>query len=292
MPMTGTVSSPDWRREALAAAEHCRLPFGRQSWRGTQGNWLGAGLGSSIDFQDHRAYAPGDDPRYIHWAAYARTGQLTMKLYRAESAPLVDIAIDVSASMAMTRRKEERLDALLAFCVESADRAAAPVRIHAASGRIVRPVPADRVRAGRWRESINAVPGAGAAPGPLPWRNGAMKILISDLLFAGDPAAVLAPMAVGNGLSLLFVPTLAEEAEIAERGNVELIDCESETRRHQQVDEGVAKRYREAYRRHFALWSEGCRRRGITLATVKAEGSLTHALVAEALPKGAVEPNT
>jgi uncharacterized protein (DUF58 family) len=133
MPMTGTVSSPDWRREALAAAEHCRLPFGRQSWRGTQGNWLGAGLGSSIDFQDHRAYAPGDDPRYIHWAAYARTGQLTMKLYRAESAPLVDIAIDVSASMAMTRRKEERLDALLAFCVESADRAAAPVRIHAAA---------------------------------------------------------------------------------------------------------------------------------------------------------------
>ena len=57
---------------------------------GTQGNWLGTGLGSSVDFQDHRAYQMGDDPRYIHWAAYARTGLLTMKLYRAEVAPLVE----------------------------------------------------------------------------------------------------------------------------------------------------------------------------------------------------------
>src|SRR5882724_4802165 len=89
-------------REAHLAAERCRLPFGRRAWRGGQGNWLGAGVGSSIDFQDHRAYMPGDDPRYIHWAAYARTGQLTMKLYRAEVSPLVDVAVDVSASMSFT----------------------------------------------------------------------------------------------------------------------------------------------------------------------------------------------
>src|SRR3954471_13761145 len=93
------------RREAHFAAERCRLPFGRRAWRGGQGNWVGAGVGSSIDFQDHRAYLPGDDPRYIHWAAYARTGQLTMKLYRAEVAPFVDIVVDASASMTFTSEK-------------------------------------------------------------------------------------------------------------------------------------------------------------------------------------------
>ncbi|MFN9663179.1 MAG: DUF58 domain-containing protein, partial [Akkermansiaceae bacterium] len=26
-----------------------------------------------MDFQDHRSYSPGDDPRHINWQAYART---------------------------------------------------------------------------------------------------------------------------------------------------------------------------------------------------------------------------
>src|SRR5690606_38618481 len=98
-----------------------------------------------------RAYAPGDDPRYIHWSAYARTGQLTMKLYRAEVAPTVDLIADVSASMTFTPEKTARLESLMAFCVESADRAGAPVRVHAVNGRQVKAVPVEAVRSGDWR---------------------------------------------------------------------------------------------------------------------------------------------
>ena len=47
----------------------------------------GSGTGSSLDFQDHRAYSPGDDPRHINWQAYARTGSYTMKLFREEVRP-------------------------------------------------------------------------------------------------------------------------------------------------------------------------------------------------------------
>jgi uncharacterized protein (DUF58 family) len=61
-----------------AAAQRLRLPFRSRTWRGESGNWQGAGVGSSIDFQDHRQYLPGDDPRYIDWQAYARTGHYTM----------------------------------------------------------------------------------------------------------------------------------------------------------------------------------------------------------------------
>src|SRR4051812_22280289 len=130
-PLSTPGAATSARRGALAAAARWRLPFSRQAWRGLAGNWSGAGAGSSLDFQDHRTYMPGDDPRHIHWQAFARTGALTMKLYRAEVAPFVDVTIDISASMSLTPLKIARTDELVAFCVESADRAGAPVRLHA-----------------------------------------------------------------------------------------------------------------------------------------------------------------
>jgi uncharacterized protein (DUF58 family) len=273
-----------------------RLPFGRQAWRGAQGNWLGVGLGSSIDFQDHRAYAPGDDPRYIHWAAYARTGQLTMKLFRAEVAPLVDLAIDTSASMTFDPAKAGRTDELLAFCVQSADQAGAPVRVHAVDGTNVRAVPLEWVRAARWRERLPArplpAPVTGAAPGRLPWRPGALKVLISDLLFPGEPGAVLGPLAAGSGLALVLAPALASERELAARGNLELLDCESVARRRQRIDDALAGRYRAAYQRHFALWDEGARQRGVLLAAVACEGDLKDALAGVPLRRGVVDHQT
>lgn len=295
------------RREALAAAARWRLPFSRQAWRGLAGNWLGAGSGSSLDFQDHRTYVPGDDPRHIHWQAFARTGALTMKLYRAEVAPFVDLMVDISPSMALTPAKLARVDELVAFCVECADRAGAPVRMHVALGRTLRAVVPDEVRAERWRERIAAVIGAGAGagasnaekpatvanptvvPGPLPWRPGALKVLISDLLFPGDPSGLLIPLASGSGVGVVFAPGLAEEAELPWRGNVELTDCESGTMRRQRIDEALATRYAAAYARHFALWREGCRKRGILFARVPAEKTLATALGGEGLASGAVE---
>jgi uncharacterized protein (DUF58 family) len=280
------------RRAGLVAAQRYRLPFGRQNWRGQTGGWQGAGIGSSIDFQDHRAYAPGDDPRYIHWSAYARTGQLTMKLYRAEVSPMVDVIADVSGSMTFTPEKAARLESLLAFCVESADRAGAPVRVHAVNGRQVKAVPVEAVRRGDWRGRIVMNPGAGAAPSALPWRAGAMKILISDLLYPGDPAGVLAGMAAGGGLSLVLAPALASEGAAPARGNVELVDCESGLKRTQRIDAALAERYREAYVRHFALWTEAARRRGVAVVRLPCEGALVDVLAGEARTSGIVEVNT
>lgn len=314
--MTEAATPFSARRGALAAAARWRLPFGRQAWRGLSGNWQGAGSGSSIDFQDHRVYVPGDDPRHIHWQAFARTGALTMKLYRAEVSPMVDITVDASSSMSFTDTKAARTDELLAFAVESAVRIGAPVRVHAANGRAVQVVAAENVRAGHWRERLGQgkvlgsefrVSSSGtnqlesrnpkpettsAVPGPLPWRPGAMKILISDLLFPGDPAALLGPLAASAGVGIVLVPTLAEEAELAWRGNVELTDCESAVMRKQRIDDSLAERYREAYARHFSLWREACRKRGVLMARVDCAVTLTTALGAEPFAAGAVEAIT
>jgi uncharacterized protein (DUF58 family) len=277
-------------RGAHTAVARWRLPFSRQAWRGLSGNWLGAGAGSSLDFQDHRTYVPGDDPRHIHWQAFARTGALTMKLYRAEVAPFVDIGVDVSASMTFTPEKAARLEELLAFCVECADRTAAPVRVHAACGRKLHAVAIEHVRNGRWRERLPAADAAGTAPGPFPWKGNAMKVFISDLLFPGDPAALLASFAAGAGVGVLLAPSLAGESELTHRGNLELVDCESPAIRHQRIDDGLASRYRDAYARHFNLWREACRKRGVLFARLPCEGELVNALGGEALAAGAIEP--
>lgn len=294
--MSDADTQTESRREALVAAQRWRLPFGRQSWRGAAGNWQGSGLGSSIDFQDHRAYVAGDDPRYLHWAAYARTGQLTMKLYRAEVSPVVDVIMDVSASMTYDPAKAARGDALLGFCVESAARAGAPARVHAVDGRRVRAVATEAVRAGEWRKRIldttTGTPGAGVAdemPGPLPWRTGALKVLITDLLFPGDPGVVLRPMAAGGGLALVLAVTLAREATVPGTGNWELVDCEGGASRRQRIDAGLAERYRAAYGRHFNLWAEAARRCQVGLGRVPSEGTLTLALGGEARVQGVVE---
>ncbi|HEY0256254.1 MAG TPA: DUF58 domain-containing protein, partial [Candidatus Methylacidiphilales bacterium] len=96
------------KREVARLAEKVRLPFRSRAWRGSSGAWQGRSQGSSIDFQDHREYAPGDDPRYLDWAAYARTNNYIMKLFREEVSPRLDVVLDTSPSMALTPEKEAR----------------------------------------------------------------------------------------------------------------------------------------------------------------------------------------
>lgn len=55
--------------------------------------------GGSAEFQEHRPYAPGDDLRRVDWAAFARTGEPVLKLFRAEEDSVVRLLIDASASL-------------------------------------------------------------------------------------------------------------------------------------------------------------------------------------------------
>ncbi|MCX6937264.1 MAG: DUF58 domain-containing protein [Verrucomicrobia bacterium] len=279
------------RRDGLAAAQRFRLPFGGQRWRGAAGGWQGSGEGSSIDFHDHRAYAPGDDPRHLHWAAYARTGQLTMKLYRAEVAPRVDLLVDASASMRAEPARAARTESLVAFCLASAARAGAPVRIQAVAGRRCLPLAEEQVRAeGFWAAAGEPETGTGAvAPEGLQGRTGAMKIWISDLLYPGEPGAVLRGLAAGGGCVLVLAPVLAGEAELRERGNMELVDREGGAARHLRIDDGMAERYQAAYFRHFNLWRETARRMAVGWARVDSNGALASALAGEARQAGVVE---
>ncbi|HWB58031.1 MAG TPA: DUF58 domain-containing protein [Chthoniobacteraceae bacterium] len=269
-------------------ADRLRLPFRSRTWRGQSGNWIGAGTGSSIDFQDHRPYLPGDDPRYIDWQAYARTGNYTMKLYREEVSPLVDLVFDASESMFLDFEKMQRALELLYFCVESALQSSGALRCYFAQDGKVSYTPVEQL--------IADPPFAGArsnATAPalekVPWRQGSMRVLISDLLYAGAPELLLATLGMSKGRPLIFAPYCKAESEPDWLGNVELIDCESQQRRDQRVEAALLARYKETYARHFSLWRDACLRQAVVLARVPAAMDFSDAAHMEAIGSGALE---
>ncbi|MBC7856754.1 MAG: DUF58 domain-containing protein [Pirellulaceae bacterium] len=55
--------------------------------------------GFSIEFAEHREYAPGDDLRYVDWKVYGRTDKYYLKQYEDETNLLCYLVLDVSESM-------------------------------------------------------------------------------------------------------------------------------------------------------------------------------------------------
>jgi uncharacterized protein (DUF58 family) len=66
---------------------------------GASGERASRRRGGSAEFQDHRPYAPGDDLRRVDWAAFARTGEPVLKLFRAEEDSVLRLLLDASASL-------------------------------------------------------------------------------------------------------------------------------------------------------------------------------------------------
>ncbi|MEO8903489.1 MAG: DUF58 domain-containing protein [Polyangiaceae bacterium] len=90
-----SLLDPEFVRELEALRR--RLEVSVRS--GAAGDRASRRRGGSAEFQDHRPYAPGDDLRRVDWAAFARTGEPVLKLFRAEEDSLVRLLVDASASL-------------------------------------------------------------------------------------------------------------------------------------------------------------------------------------------------
>lgn len=273
---------------ARNAAALFRLPFRRRTWRGVQGNWQGTGTGSSLDFQDHRPYVPGDDPRYINWLAYARSGHYTMKLYRQEVSPALDLLLDCSESMFVDEAKSLRVAELLYWCFECGMESGAALRVFRWVGDDVEPVPMDAIGGHSWMRVHPSGEHAPVLPS-VPWRHGSLRVILSDLLWPGDAQPLFQALNDRNGFGVLLAPFSPEEAQPSWSGNMEMLDCESSRIRAQRVDPGVLERYQVAYRRHFSLWEDHALRYRVPLARIAAQGELTEAMRIHAGESGAVE---
>jgi hypothetical protein len=277
------------RREAADAAARWRLPFSARRWVGGMGSARGARVGNSLEFEDHRNYVPGDDLRHMNWNVYARTGQHVLKVFREEVRPLVDVLVDGSRSMALTDRKETVVRAIAGWAEAGGIGQGASVRGWCARGRVMESMAQDFLARISFSERGDKVANAPLSL-EVPWRRGAMRLVVTDCLWPGDPSGWLSVLARDASQVVLLVPYVAEEAEPAWSGSVEMTDCETGVQRLQRVDLRATERYRSAYQQHFRLWDEEARRRGVLIGRVAGAVSLSEGFAREGMSAGVVEP--
>lgn len=256
--------------EGERAAMRYALGVPKQAPINLTGSTLGHRAGASLEFKDHRAYEPGDDLRHIDWDAYARTDQLTVKLFREEVTPHLDLILDGSKSMNTEgTKKGAAAVALTAFFATAATRAGYSHALWALTDAC-RPVPNGNRPPGLW-DGLNFEHRGMPATTLPPFRARGTRVLISDLLWLGEPLMTARPFGERAAVSVVVQLLAQEDAEPPEGKSLRLVDTETEEVREIYVDAIVGRRYREALARHQESWNLACRQVGATFVTVVAE---------------------
>ncbi len=237
--------------------------------------------GDGFEFSELRAYAPGDDPRRIDWAATARTGDLQTRVLHEDVCLVLAAIVDESQSMSLGRTAPLAEDAAAALrawfdaadvedrCMRIAgDTLIAPAMrgLRSAAACLLSPLPRFSLR-----ESLDL------ARAVLP--RGCALLAISDFFDLDDPDdAILSEL----GARLDCTALLARDPWIDGlplRGFVTLVDAETQ----EEQRFYLGRRERERFMR------AACAREASLLARfeaagwrcgVMAEGSGAHALFA------------
>lgn len=215
--------------EALRRRLVVRAPSGAQGGHGARRR------GASAEFREHRAYAPGDDLRSLDWAAYARSGEPVVKLFRAEEDTLVRLVLDASASLEGPKlERAQRVCAALAYVALCAGERVR-VAVHHAGERAGGDAVALRGRAGvpRALRALGEVRASGgtslaAAVGEACGRGApGMLVVVSDFFDAGPWREALS-RARAAGHDLVLVQVLSpEELRPELEGELLLVDRET-----------------------------------------------------------------
>ena len=263
----------EYLREGERAGLRYRLTVPRDAPLGALGTETGHRAGASLDFKDYREYQPGDDLRHIDWQIYGRTDRLTVKLFREEVFPHVDLVLDGSCSMVLEDTAKARATlGLAALLAAAAGNAHCTHRAWLAGAGLL-PLPGSGSSPAAWDGLAFAHAGSPAAAlrTPPAWRPRGVRVLISDLLWLEEPLAVLRPLAHGAAALLVLQVLAAVEADPAFLGNTRLVDVESGEVLEVFVDAVTQARYRQALATQQQNWHRACRQVGAYFATVIAE---------------------
>jgi len=218
------------------------------------GSELAAGVGASLEMQDRRSYAPGDDVRRIDWSAYARTDQLLVRQYRNEVAPKLEVLLDLSASMGVDAQKAQLAVDLAALFCGLAAASGAPTQLLLLQNELLPSAPEalDHGVAFEGQRPLGELLGDAAARA----RPTAQRVLISDLLTPSDGTAAARNLAARTErFSVLQVLTPAEiEPELS--GPARLVDAEGGATLDMIVDQGSVAAYRKRLEHLRRSWRE------------------------------------
>ena len=234
---------------------------------GRLGERMGSGTGSSLEFQDYRQYTIGDDLRHVDWSAYARSEVLTVRLYREEVSPRIDLVLDASRSMTVTEKKAQAYGALAGLLACASASTEADSRVITTAGiepqHIDRPEEIERFLA--CEGTISAL-----EEGHIALRRRSLRVVVSDFLFPHDPDVLIGRLArEGSSLAVIQL-TLPEEAEPEAEGGLRLQDVEGHGELDMVLDERAVQEYRQRFSRLRLGLARASRRAGAGFAHVLA----------------------
>ncbi|MEM9457837.1 MAG: DUF58 domain-containing protein [Myxococcota bacterium] len=187
---------PDRLRELLRGRQ---LAVRRPVWGRRHGRHAAARAGLGLDFRDHRAYVPGDDPRRLDWRAVARRERLVLRRTESEDELSLVLVLDGGGGMDYGEGSQHKLryaHAIAGGLAWLAHRQGDPVGLSLGRQQTV-DVALARPRSGRERLSAVAHRLAEASPrGRCPWVSlmnttaprlprRSLLVLLSDLLDPG-----------------------------------------------------------------------------------------------------------
>ena len=256
------------------AGSRYRLVIPRNVPQGVTGARLGRGVASSLEFMDYRDYQPGDDLRRLDWNAYARSDKLTIKLFREEVNPHVDIILDGSRSMALGEGSKAHAALILAALLSEAGANAGFTHCSWLTGSQCSPIANGTERAEAWdgiHFESRTNPGEALEYVSGPWRSCGVRVFLGDLLWPAEPLSTLNRLA--DRASVTIVIQILAEADMnpPQRGNVRLVDSETDRIKEVFIDATAEKRYRRRLTQHQQNWHRACRQVGAQMITLAAE---------------------
>ena len=258
--------------EKLGARYALQIPqVAASGWTGSR---TGRRAGSSIDFQDYREYQPGDDLRFIDWGIYARNDRLTIKLFREEVIPHLDLILDGSRSMDLENTaKADAVAKISALLAVSAVNAQCSQSVWL-GGEGFQRLANDSLVPSAWDKlefTSPRTPDQSLEILPPKFRRLAVRVFISDLLWPADPLPLLRRLR--EGAAALFVIQLLarDDAAPPEHGNLRVVDSETGEETEIYIDSAIAKNYTDNLARLQQTWNDACRQTGAHMTTIIAE---------------------
>ncbi len=273
-------------REVQQAVARYQLGLPRMPVSGRSGELLGRGTGSSLEFQEHREYQPGDDIRHLDWAAYARSDSLVVRLYREEISPRAEILLDASRSMTssdptLDLARQESPKAWVAkqlaatFTLLAGELGGRPSLIPLTDQTPLEPWPVESL------DGLASLPLNGHRSllealdaHAIPLKRQTVRVVISDFLFPHDPDALLRRLAADASVLWVIQVLNAWEARPTSVGGRKLVDLETNEEANLQVVEKTIAAYSARLLELQQGLARACRRVHATFAIAIAERGL------------------
>lgn len=256
----------------LSRLQHLHLIAKKLSGRAGVALASGRRLGDGLEFADHRAYAQGDDVRFVDWPYYARMERLLLRVFHQHSESPVLILLDQSGSMAGEKFDyARRVAAALAYVTVASLR---PVRLQPVAETLGQPMQtgrnvgqilqvldylADLQTCGRTHLEECARQLAPRMEG------GETILLISDLLDCGEKLEDSLVRLQQNDCSIGVIHVYdREDASPSVEGAVELSGAETQERMNLQVTDALLAAYRE----RWEAFHRGCEHACLSRAAI------------------------